>query len=75
MLVLNHTYEISLYNKDVRNLVQFGESHKVLDDSWAEQRYIQIIAPNENDALKRMFLKYPKHKGYVYTSITEFLEE
>ena len=65
-----HTFEFSLYNDHVRKLIQSGESHRQLDDGWAEQRYVQIRAQNETRATQEMHRRYPEDKGYVYTSMT-----
>lgn len=65
-------YEISIFNEQVRNLVEIGESHRNLDDSWADQRYIQIKAPNKERALSELARRYPERQGYVHASIVEF---
>lgn len=67
-----HTFEFSLYNEQVRKLVQMGESHKQLDDGWADQRYVQIQAQNEAMAILKIRRRYPENKGYIYTSIVTF---
>jgi len=71
MLVKHNTYEISLYNSEVRDLVKAGQSHKNFNDNWAEQRYIEIIATSEEYAYIKAERKYPKEKGFVYVSIIQ----
>ena len=68
------TFEFSLYNSEVRNLVQSGEPHKQLDDGWAEQRYIQIKAENKEKAQEELFRRYPENKGFVVTSVIEIFD-
>ncbi len=67
-------YEFSIYNNDVRELVNIGESHKQLDDGWAEQRYIMIRALNEDQARKEALRRFPEKNGFVYTSVIKFQE-
>ena len=70
----DHIFEFSIYNKEVRDLVHIGESHRQLDDAWAEQRYIQIKAPNEKAALAEAQRRYQEQRGFVITSVTKFLD-
>ena len=71
---IHRIFEFSLYNKDVRNLVHSGESHKQLSDGWADQRYIQIEAEDEEKAHQELFRRYPEHKGFVVTSVNELFD-
>jgi len=68
------TFEFSLYNSEVRELVLSGESHKQLDDGWSEQRYIQVRAIDEATANTEARRRYPERKGFVYTSVTRFID-
>lgn len=70
----HHIFEFSVYNNDVRELVQMHESHSKLDDGWAEQRYIQIRAMNEEDATQQLRRRYPENKGFVISSVTKFID-
>ena len=70
----HRTFEFSLYNSEVRNLIQLGETHKQLGDGWAEQRYIQISAENKEKAQQELYRRYPEHKGFVITSVTEIFD-
>ncbi|MCC3861670.1 hypothetical protein [Pseudemcibacter aquimaris] len=67
-------YEFSLYNQDVRNLVEQGESHRHYDDEWAEQRYVQITATDEKKATVEINRRFPKSNGFVYTSVVKFMD-
>ncbi len=69
-----HIFEFSIFNKEVRDLVQMGDSHNQLDDSWAEQRYIQIEAPTEDAAMAEARRRFPEKKGFVFTSVIRFLD-
>lgn len=62
-------FEFSLYNSEVRDLVENGESHSQFDDNWAEQHYIQIEAVDEQRARKELEKRFPQKKGFVCTSV------
>ncbi len=64
-------FEITIYNKDVRDVLLEGKSHPSFDDGWADQRFIQIEALDSNDARKAINLKYPKRNGFLITDVTE----
>ncbi len=74
MVSQQNTYEFSLYNSEVRKLVEIGEKHKQIDDSWADQRYIQVRAKSEEKARTEASRRYPERRGYVFTSVTEFVD-
>jgi len=74
MSLEQNTYEFSIYNSKVRELVEIGEAHSQLDDGWAEQRYIQITAPDETTARAKIYRRYPETKGYVYASVIKFID-
>lgn len=63
------TFEFSLYNSEVRDLVNNGETHNNYDDNWGEQRYVQIEAIDEQRARKELEKRYPQKKGFVCTSV------
>lgn len=62
-------YEIGVYNKLVRELVQMGDSHKNLDDSWADIHYVDVTAESESDARLKVSRRYPERDGYIIESV------
>lgn len=68
---LMKTYEITLYNKEVRKLVEQGDSHPQYDDGWADQRFIQLQAENEERARRLIHARHPARKGFVIIDILE----
>lgn len=70
--VEENIYEFSLYNKDVRNLVEEGLSHRHYDDDWSDTRYVQVKAANEERATTEIYRRYPKDRGFVYTGVVKF---
>lgn len=63
-------YEIGIYNKEVRDLVQKGLKHRQLRDDWADVHWIEISALDENDARAHVRAKYPPEYGYVVTDVS-----
>ncbi len=65
------TFEVGIYNEEVRRLVQAGHTHHELKDRWADLHFFEIKARNENQARARARSLYPPQKGYVITTIEE----
>jgi len=64
-----HTYEITIYNQTVRELVRNGESHRRYTDDWADSHYIEFEADSEAEAVKKCGYKYPDHDGFVIEQV------
>ncbi len=64
------TYEIGIYNEEVRELTRVGDHHKNLSDSWDSIHYIEIFARDESQARQKALAKYPREHGYVIEQIT-----
>lgn len=62
-------YEITLYNKQVRSKVEAGEHHQQFQDAWADFRYIEMTADNEDQVRDRIERKYPETHGFVIENI------
>jgi len=65
------TFEITIYNQQVRALVFDGESHKRYRDEWADTHYIEFDAESEADAIAKCDRKYPKADGFVIEAVLE----
>lgn len=65
------TYEIAIYNQQVRELVLDGERHKRYDDSWADIHYIEFRAETEAGAITKCGNKYPQEDGFVIEAVSE----
>ncbi|MEQ8194630.1 MAG: hypothetical protein RIB59_09095 [Rhodospirillales bacterium] len=63
------TFEVGIYNAEVRDLTKFGERHKSLDDSWENIHYFEFVADNEEHARRKAQAKYPPDRGYVVDQI------
>ena len=64
-------FEIGVYNKKVRELVNAGQSHRDLADSWAEIHFIEIRAKDRSQALIRICSRYPENRGFVISEILD----
>lgn len=67
-------FEVVMYNIEVRKYVEFDEPHPRYDDGWADSRYIELPALNVRSVIKKIRSKYPKHRGFKITAITEIPE-
>lgn len=64
-------YEVTIYNKDVRDHVRDEKRHPHFDAGWADQRFLQIEARDADDARKAILRRHPERKGFVIVDITE----
>ena len=64
------SYEVGIYNQEVRELTKMGEHHKNLSDSWESIHYIEIFADDEQQARRKAQSKYPRDLGYVIEQIS-----
>ncbi len=63
-------FEVVVYNKEVRRLVERGDSHRTLNDNWADLHYIEVTAGSEAEARAKMEKKHPPEQGYVIESVS-----
>ncbi len=66
-------YEVTVYNQAVRQKVEDGGHHEHFTDDWADFRYIEIRAANEDQARARLEDRYPAKQGFVIDSVVEQL--
>ncbi len=64
-------YEVTIYNREVRQRVEDGGHHEHFTDDWADFRYIEIRAANEDQARARLADRYPAKQGFVIDSVIE----
>ncbi len=64
-------FEIGVFNSEVRQMVAEGDHHRRYTDDWADMRYIEIRAENEDVARATFETRHPKSQGFVLDSITE----
>jgi hypothetical protein len=62
-------FEVVVYNRLVRDLVERNESHKDLKDEWAENHYQEIMAIDAAEARRKIENRYPAAKGFVIEKV------
>ncbi|MBT3306633.1 MAG: hypothetical protein HN377_09130 [Alphaproteobacteria bacterium] len=67
-------FEISIFNKQVRELVANDQHHEQYTDDWADFHYVEISADSEEQARNRINGRYPPENGFVVDSITRMEE-
>ncbi len=62
-------FEITIYNKEVREKVEAGEHDSRFRDSWADFQYIEIAATDKEDARARIEEMHPSVQGFTIDDI------
>jgi hypothetical protein len=62
-------FEVVIYNRIVRDLVERNESHKDLKDEWSENHYQEVLAISPEEALRKIEIRYPAKKGFVVAKV------
>jgi len=62
-------FEITIFNKDVREKVEAGERHRQFPDVWADFQYVEIEASNEEQARARIEVMHPGVQGFVIDDV------
>lgn len=63
------SFEIAIYNQEVRKLVAEGRRHRNLSDAWAETHYIEVKARSQQEARAQVARRYPAENGYVIEEV------
>lgn len=62
------TFEVGIYNKDVRRCVKENATHLDYADEWADVHYQNVVAESVDEALVIMQDRYPPDQGFVIES-------
>ncbi|MBC8338303.1 MAG: hypothetical protein ISR51_05920 [Rhodospirillales bacterium] len=62
-------FEVTVFNQQVRKKVENGEHHEHYTDDWADFRYVEISAANEEQARTRIQERYSPENGFVIDSV------
>ena len=66
------TYEAAVYNRKVRDLLRAGDPNDTgLDNEWENIRYIEVQAPNPEQATSKIERRYPAKLGFVISTLKE----
>ena len=68
-------FEVIIYNKIVRAMVDSHTSHKHLKDDWADNHYQEVSARDKEHARRKMEAKFPAEKGFVVVDVVEMPDE
>ena len=63
------SFEVAIYNREVRRLLAEGNRHRDLSDAWADIHYIDIKAKSEEEARAQITRRYPPEQGYVIEDV------
>lgn len=63
------SFEVAVYNREVRRLIAEGERHRDLSDAWADIHYIEVKAKSEAEARAQVASRYPAARGYVIEDV------
>lgn len=61
----NRSFQVSVYNRNVRQLVNSDESHEYYEDHWAECHRYHVFAETESEARSIVQRKFPPEEGFV----------
>ena len=67
-------YEVSIYNKEVRELNDQNKSHPNYNSDWAHLQYLTFEGESEKDIILQARKKHPERKGFVIDKIVEIKE-
>ncbi len=62
------TFEVGIYNQEVRSCVKENNCHLDYGDDWADVRYQNVVALSQEEALDLIKDRYPSDKGFVIQS-------
>ena len=63
------SFEVAVYNREVRRMMAEGRRHRDLSDAWAEIHYIEVKARSESEARAQVASRYPADRGYVIEDV------
>ncbi len=66
-------FEITIYNKEVREKVEAGEHHEGVRDYWADFQYIKIGAADEEEVRAMIETMHPSVQGFVIDDVRKVL--
>jgi hypothetical protein len=63
-------YEVALYNKQVRALVQRKKRHSYFSDRWADIQFRDVVARDEQEARSLIAERFPPEDGFVVKGVS-----
>lgn len=68
-------FEVIIYNKIVRAMVDSHQSHRHLKDDWADNHYQEVRARDKDHARRKIESKFPAEKGFVVVDVVEMPDD
>jgi len=62
-------FEVAIYNKEVRALVNKNQSHSYFDDQWAKVQVRDVVARDEGEARTLIAQRFPPRDGFVIQGV------
>ncbi|MCW8835084.1 MAG: hypothetical protein OQJ99_01800 [Rhodospirillales bacterium] len=62
-------FHVGLHNRDVRALVKENQSHSFINDCWADVRYQEVLADDEEMARTIIVSRFPPEDGFVIDEV------
>lgn len=69
---IRKAFEVTIYNKLVRAAVKNNQSHDIYGDHWADSRIQDVLASDEDEAMRLIKLRYPGSEGFVIQKLSEY---
>lgn len=70
---MKRSFEIPVYNAEVRNAVKNGTMHPNFEEKWADTHLITVSAHTPDEAWDMCLRKHPERLGFVLGEISEVL--
>jgi len=67
-------FEVSLYNKQVRECDEQDKEHPNFNRTWANLNYLVYEGKNEQEIMDQVRKRHPERKGFVIDKIVEIKE-
>lgn len=68
---MKKSYEIPVYNEEVRTAVRNKQNHESFEASWADTHLILIRAHTADEAVSICRRKHPEKMGFILGDVSE----
>lgn len=70
---MKKSYEIPVYNEEVRSAVRNKQEHPSFEATWADMHLITVLAHTPEEALANCQRQHPERLGFVLGEVAEVL--
>ncbi|MDA0240823.1 MAG: hypothetical protein O3A84_12465 [Proteobacteria bacterium] len=64
-------FEVSVYNREVREALKENQSHEIYGDHWADVQHRDVMAPDAAEAYRLATERYPADQGFVVEQLVQ----